>query len=104
MSVSTVVPLPGKNLTEVMDPRRAGILTFLWLPLPFFKMAMYGQLGGNILAHQSFRNDFLQSLLELESQMYYGRPCWEHCFTMCCSSSMNSPHPFFPLLHMKDER
>jgi len=29
MSVSTVVPLPGKDLTEVMDPRRAGILTFL---------------------------------------------------------------------------
>jgi|GEM_PF-6256982 len=74
MSVSTVAPLPGKDLTEAMDPRRAGILTFLWLPLPFFKMAMYGQLGGNILALQSFGNNFLQSLLELESQTYLWSP------------------------------
>ena len=37
-------------------------------------MAMYGQLGSNILAHQSFGNDFLQSLLELESQMYLWSP------------------------------
>ena len=57
-----------------MDPRRARILTFLLFPLPFFKMSMYGQLGGNILAHQSFGNDFLQSLLELESQMYLWSP------------------------------
>ena len=78
MSVSTVVPLPGKNLTEAMDPRRAGILTFfLEFPLPFFKMAMYGQLGGNILALQSFGNNFLQSLLELESQIYLWSPVQE---------------------------
>jgi hypothetical protein len=40
-------------------------------------MAMYGQLGGNILAHQSFGNDFLQSLLELESQIYLWSPVQE---------------------------